>query len=63
MLLDMTDADVLRKKLGKENRTHISITSVIIKAAANALKDFPLLCGLWEGNDRVRLPNPGEITV
>ena len=61
--VDMTDADAFRRKLGEENRIHVSVTSLIIKAAANALEDFPLLYGCWEGDDRVRLPNPGEITL
>lgn len=61
--IDMTDADIFRKKFGEENKTHISLTSLILKATANALEDFPMLCGFWESEDKVRCPTPGEITL
>jgi pyruvate/2-oxoglutarate dehydrogenase complex dihydrolipoamide acyltransferase (E2) component len=61
--IDMTDADSFRKKLQKKTGVHISITSLIIKAATNAVVDFPILCGVWEGADRIICPAPGEATV
>jgi pyruvate/2-oxoglutarate dehydrogenase complex dihydrolipoamide acyltransferase (E2) component len=62
--IDMTDADSFRKKMEKETGVHVSITSVIIKAAANILKDFPILCGKWEERiDRIICPPPGEVNV
>jgi pyruvate dehydrogenase E2 component (dihydrolipoamide acetyltransferase) len=51
MPVDMTDADSFRKKLRKETGVHVGITSLIVKAAANAVVDFPILCGVWEGAD------------
>ncbi|RZN69074.1 MAG: hypothetical protein EF807_04915 [Candidatus Methanolliviera hydrocarbonicum] len=41
----MADALLSMQKLRKETRTHITITSLVIKAAANALKNFPILRG------------------
>ena len=61
--IDMTEADPSRKKLGDRNNTHVSIGSLIVKATANALEDFPYLCGFWDGDDRVRCASPGEITI
>jgi len=43
--IDMADALLSMQKLRKETRTHITITSLVIKAAANALKNFPILRG------------------
>jgi pyruvate/2-oxoglutarate dehydrogenase complex dihydrolipoamide acyltransferase (E2) component len=62
--IDMTDTDSFREKLEKETGVHISITSFIIKAAANAVEDFPILCGKWEERiDRIICPPPGEVNV
>ena len=61
--IDMTEADVWRKGLENESKERISITSLIIKAAANALEDFSILCGKWESMDRIRCPDPKEIDI
>ena len=61
--IDMTEADSFRKKLEDETGVHISFTSLIIKAAADSLEDFPILCGVWEGTDRIICPDPGEIGI
>ena len=61
--IDMTEADLFRRKVEKENNVRITFTSLIIKASANALEDFPFICGCWDGDDIVRCPNPGEITI
>jgi pyruvate/2-oxoglutarate dehydrogenase complex dihydrolipoamide acyltransferase (E2) component len=59
----MTDADSFRKKLRKETGVHVGITSLIVKAAADAVVDFPILCGVWEGADRIICPAPGEADI
>ena len=61
--IDMTDTDSFRNKLQKETGVHVSSTSLIIKAAANAAVDFPILCGIWEGADRIICPAPGEVDI
>jgi pyruvate dehydrogenase E2 component (dihydrolipoamide acetyltransferase) len=61
--IDMTEANSLRKKLGRESGVQVSATSLIIKAAANILPGFPILCGMWESMDRIRCPDPGEIDI
>ena len=63
MPIDMTDADLFRKKIGKENETHISINSLIVKATANALEDFPIISGMWLNTDKIWIPKSGEITI
>lgn len=40
--IDMTDADSFRKKIQKESEIYIIITSLITKAAASTVEDFPL---------------------
>jgi pyruvate dehydrogenase E2 component (dihydrolipoamide acetyltransferase) len=61
--IDMTDADSFRKKL-ERRMAQVSITSLIIKASANALEDFPILCGKWEERiDRIICPPPGEVNI
>jgi pyruvate dehydrogenase E2 component (dihydrolipoamide acetyltransferase) len=54
---------LFRKKIGKKNETHISINSVIVKATANALKDFPIISGMWLSIDKIWIPEHGEITI
>ena len=62
--IDMTDADSFRKKMEEETGLHVSITSLIVKAASDALEDFPILSGMWMGRiDRIICPDSGEITI
>jgi pyruvate dehydrogenase E2 component (dihydrolipoamide acetyltransferase) len=61
--IDMSDADLLRKKLQKETDIHVTTTVLIVKAAASAVEDFPLIAGVWLSTDKIWVPNPGEITV
>jgi Pyruvate/2-oxoglutarate dehydrogenase complex, dihydrolipoamide acyltransferase (E2) component, and related enzymes len=61
--IDMTDADAYKRKLEEDNKIRITFTSMIIKAAAEALEDFPILCGVWEGKDRIRCPDPRKIDI
>ena len=61
--IDMTEANSLRQRLGQESRTWVSVTSLLIKASADVLPDFPILCGVWESLDRIRCPNPKEIDI
>jgi pyruvate dehydrogenase E2 component (dihydrolipoamide acetyltransferase) len=61
--IDMTDADSFRKELQKQTGARISITSLVIKAAANAAVNFPILCGIWEGSNRIICPPPGEVDI
>jgi len=63
MSIDMTDVDLFRKKLQKESRIHITITSPIIKAAANASAVVPIIGGVWLNADRIWVADPGEILV
>jgi pyruvate dehydrogenase E2 component (dihydrolipoamide acetyltransferase) len=61
--IDMTDAISLRQKNQKENNIHLSVTSLIIKAAANILPRFRVLCGIWEYMDKIRCPDREEINI
>jgi pyruvate dehydrogenase E2 component (dihydrolipoamide acetyltransferase) len=61
--IDMTEANSLREKMERKNRVQMSATSLIIKAAANVLPDFPILCGLWESMDKIICPDPEEINI
>jgi pyruvate/2-oxoglutarate dehydrogenase complex dihydrolipoamide acyltransferase (E2) component len=62
--IDMTDADSFRKKVEEESGVHVSITSLVIKAASDALEDFSILSGMWmERIDRIICPDSGEITI
>jgi len=63
MSVDMTDADSFRKELSKKHRTHITINSLIIKATADVLEDFPIMSGMWLSKDKIRVPDPGEICI
>ena len=62
--IDMTDADDFRKKVGEESGVHISINSLIIKAAANALEEFPIIAGRRVDRlDRIICPDPKAIRI
>jgi pyruvate dehydrogenase E2 component (dihydrolipoamide acetyltransferase) len=61
--IDMTEAIAWQKKLEKEKGTRVSLTCLIIKAAANILPDLSILCGKWESMDRIRCPDPEEIDI
>ena len=63
MEIDMTDADSFRKEMNEKYKTHITINSLVIKATADALEDFPILSGMWFGKDKIRIPKPGEICI
>ena len=63
VLIDMTDVDQFRKKIQEESGVHISITSPIIKAAANASAAVPLIGGVWMSSDRIWVAEPGEILI
>ncbi|VUT27040.1 MAG: branched-chain alpha-keto acid dehydrogenase subunit E2 [Candidatus Methanolliviera sp. GoM_asphalt] len=48
----------------EESRIHISITSLIVKAASEALEEFPILSEMWmERVDRIICPDSGKITI
>jgi pyruvate/2-oxoglutarate dehydrogenase complex dihydrolipoamide acyltransferase (E2) component len=61
--VDMTDADSFRKEMSEKYKTHITINSLIIKAAADVLEDFPIMSGMWLGKDKIQVPNPGEVCI
>jgi pyruvate/2-oxoglutarate dehydrogenase complex dihydrolipoamide acyltransferase (E2) component len=62
--IDMTDVDDFRKKVGKASDVHISINSLIIKAAADALEYFPIIAGRRVDRlDRIICPDPKEIRI
>jgi pyruvate dehydrogenase E2 component (dihydrolipoamide acetyltransferase) len=64
MEIDMTDADAFRKELEEDGDVHVSINSLIVKVAADALEDFPILCGMrTERLDRIICPDPKEIRI
>ncbi len=63
MPIDMTDVDSFRRKISSENKIHVSINSLIIKAAANALEDFPIISGAWLSADKIWVSDPVEITI
>ena len=62
--IDMTDAEDYRKKIMKESGLHISINSLIVKAAADALEDFPIIAGRRVDRlDRIICPDPKEVAI
>lgn len=62
--IDMTDAEDFRQDKMKKTGVHISINSLIIKAAADILKDFPILCGTRADRlDRIVCTDPNEIRI
>ncbi len=61
--VNVDDANTFRKSYGAENKTKISLTNMIQKAAAEACKSYPLICGLWEGDDKVIVPTDDAISV
>jgi pyruvate/2-oxoglutarate dehydrogenase complex dihydrolipoamide acyltransferase (E2) component len=62
--IDMTEADDFRKKIEKESGAHVSINSLIVKATADALEDFPILSGMrMDRLDRIICPDPKEIMI
>jgi pyruvate/2-oxoglutarate dehydrogenase complex dihydrolipoamide acyltransferase (E2) component len=63
MPVDMTNANQFRKEIGKRYKAHITYNSLLIKAAAGALEDFPIISGMWISKDKIRVPNPGEIYI
>ena len=63
MPIDMTDADQFRKKMSKENKIHISISSLIFKAVANALEEYPVISGMWLSKDKIWVHNLGETYI
>lgn len=61
--IDMTDSDLYRKKLTEQYKKNITFTVLIIRAAALALKDNPILAAVWEGKDKIRCTNPDEVGI
>jgi pyruvate dehydrogenase E2 component (dihydrolipoamide acetyltransferase) len=63
MSVDMTDADSFRKEMSEKSNRHITINSLIIKATADTLEDFPIMSGVWLSKDKIQVPSPGEICI
>jgi pyruvate/2-oxoglutarate dehydrogenase complex dihydrolipoamide acyltransferase (E2) component len=63
MPVDMTNADQFRKEIDKKYKAHITYNSLLIKAAAGALEDFPIISGMWLSKDKIWVPNSDEIYV
>ncbi len=62
--IDMTDADSFRKELEKSSGVHITLNSLIVKGAANALENFIILAGRRVDRlDRIICPNPNELPI
>lgn len=61
--IDMTNSDLYKKKLAEKYKRDITFTSLIIRSAALALKNYPVLAGVWEGKDKIRYTNPDEISI
>lgn len=61
--VNVEKAESFRKKYGAENKTKISLMNLIQKAATEACKTYPLMCGLWEGEDKVIVPTSESIAV
>jgi pyruvate/2-oxoglutarate dehydrogenase complex dihydrolipoamide acyltransferase (E2) component len=61
--IDMTDSDLYKKNLAERYKKDITFTSLIVRAAALALEDNPILAGVWEGKDKIRCTNPDEISI
>jgi pyruvate/2-oxoglutarate dehydrogenase complex dihydrolipoamide acyltransferase (E2) component len=63
MPIDMTKADQFRKEIEKKYKTHITYNSLLIKAAAGTLEDFPIISGMWLSKDKIWAPNSDEIYI
>jgi pyruvate dehydrogenase E2 component (dihydrolipoamide acetyltransferase) len=63
MSVDMTDADLFRKEISEKYEAHITIGSLIVKAAADILERFPIMSGKWLSKDKIWVPNSGEICI
>jgi pyruvate/2-oxoglutarate dehydrogenase complex dihydrolipoamide acyltransferase (E2) component len=63
MSIDMTNADSFRRKLQKESGVYVTITSLLVKATANAVEDFPIIGGMWLTVDKIWVADPGEIKI
>lgn len=61
--VNVAKADIFRKKYGTEHNVKISLMNMIQKAATEACKDYPIICGLWEGEDKVIVPTRDAISV
>jgi len=63
MPIVMNDADSFRKEMSKEHKIHISISSILIKAVASALENFPIMSGRWLTKDEIWVADPGETYI
>jgi len=61
--IDMTESELFKKKLSEQYKKDITFTSLIVRSAALALEDNPILAGVWEGKDKIRCTNPEEIGI
>lgn len=61
--VNVEEAEAFRKDFSAEHNVKISLMNLIQKAATEASKTYPIICGLWEGDDKVIVPTSDEIAV
>jgi pyruvate dehydrogenase E2 component (dihydrolipoamide acetyltransferase) len=54
---DMQRALSLMHQLSEKHRERITLNALLIKAAAQVLRQYPVMLGVWEGPDLLRLPD------
>ena len=60
--IDVTELDTYRKKLKEEGHS-ISYNTLLIKALALAVEEYPIFSSLWLNKYKLWLPSPGHINV
>ena len=60
--IDVTELDTYRKKLKEEGHS-ISYNTLLIKALALAVEEYPILSSVWLNKYKLWLPSPGHINV
>lgn len=63
--INISAADLFRKSYGEKHGMRISIMNMIQVCAAHAAKTYPLIAGLFDGNDtsKVIVPDENEIGI
>jgi len=60
--IDVTELDTYRKKLKEEGHS-ISYNTLLIKALALAVEEYPILSSVWLNKYKLWLPSPGHINI
>jgi len=60
---DMHSGLAMLTELSLRHGERITLNALIIKAAAEVLKRYPVLLGVWEGPDLLRLPDGEDFDI